>query len=392
MNYTIYFSKFIQHESRSSLILILATGLAFILANTPLQNFYYYLLTTPIGFLTINLRTIINEGLMTIFFLLVSLEIKRELLIGELSTRERALLPTLAACGGIIVPALIYIAINHNHPKLLNGWAIPTATDIAFSLGILILFAPRIPKSLIVFLTALAIIDDLSAIIIIACFYTQQLHLIFLLFSFLCIFLLLLLNRLKINIFLFYAVLGTILWYCILKSGIHSTIAGVILAFTIPLETKKNYPQDSLLINLEKKLHPITSYIILPLFALANAGITFAHLTLKDLINPLPFGILLGLFLGKQIGIFGTCYLTIKSGITKLPTNANFLNLYGVCLLAGIGFTMSLFIGTLAFPANNTYMTLVRLGVLGGSLLSILAAFFVFNRLSTQPNKSPQKS
>lgn len=377
-----FFRNFIQLESASSIILFIAALCALIFANTPLHLFYHYLLTTPLsagfnGFQTkFSLEHFINDGLMTIFFLLVSLEIKRELINGELNSHTKALLPIIAAVGGMLVPALIFVAINLYHHTDLGGWAIPTATDIAFSLGVLTLLGKRIPASLKIFLTALAIIDDLGAIIIIAIFYTDQIAFNYLFFAAVCLIALMFLNRLNINRFWPYGIIGIILWFCITKSGVHATIAGVLIGLIIPMQPSKD-PKKSLLNKLEHKLHPWVAYGVLPLFAFANAGLSFTDIKLATVFNPLVFGIAAGLFLGKQIGVFGATWLAIKLKLARMPSMVNWSHLYGAAIICGMGFTMSLFIGILAYPDGSANTSLVRFGVILGSLLSGLVGYLV---------------
>jgi len=312
---------------------------------------------------------------MAAFFFFVTLEIKREFLQGELSNRKQALLPIIAAIGGMLVPALIYIYINFQNTITLNGWAIPSATDIAFSLGVLSLLGSRVPLSLKVFLTALAIIDDLGAIVIIAFFYSGDLSIIYLtllLLTFIC---LLMLNRLNIKKFLPYLILGLILWFFTHESGIHATISGVLLATVIPHRKKEK--DFSLLTKVEHKISPYVAFGIMPLFALANAGVSLNGVNLNSLLSPVPLGILLGLFVGKQIGVFLFSIVSIKLKIAQMPNNSNWVSFYGVGILTGIGFTMSLFIGNLAFADNTQYMDGVKIGVLAGSLLSTLVGYFL---------------
>ena len=317
----------------------------------------------------------INDVLMVIFFFLVNLEIKREFIQGELSNRKQALLPFIAAIGGMLVPALIYIFININSSETLNGWAIPTATDIAFSLGVLSLLGKRVPLSLKVFLTALAIIDDLGAIVIIAFFYSSKLNFIYLILMFLTFILLIVLNKFGIKKFIPYLFFGLFLWFFTHESGIHSTISGVLLALTIPHRKEQN--DYSLLLKVEHLIAPYVAFMIMPLFALANAGVSLEGLKFNSLFSVVPLGILLGLFLGKQIGVFLFSYISIKLKIAEMPNNANWLNLYGVGILTGIGFTMSLFVGNLAFVENVKYMDGVKIGVLTGSLLSTIMGYFL---------------
>ena len=312
---------------------------------------------------------------MAIFFFVVTLEIKREFIQGELSRPKQALLPIIGAIGGMIVPAAIYIIININSADTLRGWAIPSATDIAFSIGVLSLLGSRVPVSLKVFLVALAIIDDLGAILIIALFYSTELHLPYLLSMLVSFIILIFLNKLKVKKFIPYLVVGLILWFFTHGSGIHSTIAGVLLAFTIP--HKKNENDFSLLLKLEHLLSPYVVFGIMPLFALANAGVSLDGFSLDSLLYPVPLGILAGLFLGKQFGVFLFSFLSVKLKIAEMPSNSNWIKLYGVAVLTGIGFTMSLFVGNLAFLNNIQYIDGVKIGVLSGSLLSTLMGYFL---------------
>lgn len=367
-----FLREFIKLESASGILLFTSAIIAIIFANSPWHDSYYSLFNAPLKF-NISLNHVINDGLMTVFFLLVSLEIKRELISGELNTRAKAALPVIAAIGGMIFPALIYIVINIKK-QTLNGWAIPTATDIAFSLAILTLLGSRVPAALKIFLTALAIIDDLGAIIIIAFFYTAHLQLLYLSGATGCFFLLILFNRFNIKNFWPYSCVGFILWFCILQSGIHASIAGVLLACTIPLKNNR----------LEQRLHPWVAYFILPIFAFANAGVSLKGLNDFSLFNPVTLGIGLGLFMGKQMGIFSICWLATKCGLAKLPNATHWRQIYGVSLLCGIGFTMSLFIGILAFPASDLmYTHMVRWGVILGSLLSGSCGYLVLRTQSS---------
>ncbi len=310
---------------------------------------------------------------MAAFFFFVTLEIKREFLQGELSNRKQALLPIIAAIGGMLVPALIYVYINFQNTETLSGWAIPTATDIAFSLGVLSLLGSRVPLSLKVFLTALAIIDDLGAIVIIAFFYSGNLSIIYLTLLLLTFIGLLTLNKLNVKKFLPYLILGLILWFFTHESGIHATISGVLLATVIPHRKKEK--DFSLLIKLEHKISPYVAFGIMPLFALANAGVSLNGINLNSLLSPVPLGVVLGLFVGKQIGVFLFSIISIKLKIAQMPSNSNWISFYGVGILTGIGFTMSLFIGNLAFADNTQYMDGVKIGVLAGSLLSTLVGY-----------------
>ena len=314
---------------------------------------------------------------MAIFFFLVSLEIKREFIQGELSNPKQALLPIIGAVGGMLVPALIYIAINYKDPVTLNGWAIPSATDIAFSLGVLSLLGKRVPISLKVFLTALAIIDDLGAIIIIAFFYSGQVQFIYLLLMLACIILLLLFNKFNIRNFIPYLIVGLFLWEFTHQSGIHATISGVLLALTIPHKDNEKTHSRSLLIKLEHAISPYVAFGIMPIFAFANAGVSLEGITFGSLLNPVPLGILCGLFFGKQIGVFLFSYFSIKLKFAAMPNNVNWITLYGVGILTGIGFTMSLFVGNLAFENATNHMDGVKIGVLLGSLLSTIFGYML---------------
>jgi NhaA family Na+:H+ antiporter len=373
--------SFIKLESAGGLLLILAAAAALILDNSPLGWLYDRLLEIPfaVQFGTFALQKPlllwINDGLMAIFFLLVGLEIKREILEGELSTPAKAALPIFAAIGGMVVPALIFIALNWNNPDGMKGWAIPTATDIAFALGILSLLGPRVPLSLKVFLTAVAIIDDLGAILIIALLYTTDLAWGFHAAAAVCTLGLLALNRAGVTRYAPYMLVGAVLWLCVLKSGVHATVAGVVLAMAIPIRAK-NDPEHSPLRALEHALHPWVAYMIMPLFAFANAGVPLAGFRLADLLRPLTLGITMGLFLGKQIGLFLASRLAVAFELADRPEGTSWLQVYGAGLLAGIGFTMSLFIGTLAY-ADAEHAASIRIGVITGSLLSGICGYLV---------------
>ncbi len=373
-----FLHKFIQLEASGGIALGLATLFALIFANSNWQTYYQTFLNFSINIgpdIHFSFLHFINDGLMTIFFFLVSLEIKRELIQGELNTFTKALLPTLAAIGGMIVPALFYLAITLNYPQIISGWAIPMATDIAFSLGVLSLLGKHIPVALKIFLMALAIIDDLGAIIVIATFYTQQIGWIYLFLALLAFLGLILLNYYKVQRFLPYCLLGIALWWLILNSGIHATIAGVLFGFTIPLSSS-NHNFNSLLHRLIHQLHPWIAYGILPLFAFANAGLSFSNISFATFLHPLPLGIIVGLFFGKQLGIFGASWLAVKTQLAKLPYQVNWWHIYGTALLCGIGFTMSLFIASLAFE-ENTLTALVRLGIFTGSILSGIVGYSI---------------
>ncbi|RUU00214.1 Na+/H+ antiporter NhaA, partial [Mesorhizobium sp. M7A.T.Ca.TU.009.02.1.1] len=317
----------------------------------------------------------VNDGLMAVFFLLVGLEIKREMLDGQLSTWPRRVLPGIAAAGGMLVPALVYVAVNRNNAAALSGWAIPTATDIAFALGVLSLLGSRVPASLKVFLTALAIIDDLGAVIIIAIFYTSGLSLAYLGAAFAVIAALVVLNRMRVMTLVPYLVLGVILWVLVLKSGVHATLAGVALALTIPLERSAGIDHDldhSPLHRLEHGLHKIVAFLVIPIFGFANAGVSLAGLSVSALIEPLTLGVAAGLVVGKLVGVFGSSALAIRLGLADLPANAGWTHMIGISLLCGIGFTMSLFIGLLAFAGDVALQDAVKVGILAGSFIAAI--------------------
>jgi len=375
------FKWFFKLEAASGLVLLISAIIALIISNSSYSNIYFNALNEYIFIginnigLKLSLLHWINDALMAIFFFFVTLEIKREFIQGELSSVKQAALPIVGAVGGMLFPALIYIFINFKTPETLNGWAIPSATDIAFSIGILSLLGSRIPLSLKVFLTALAIIDDLGAIIIIAFFYTGDLsfkYLILLIITFVC---LLILNKAGIKKFLPYLLLGIFLWFFTHESGVHATIAGVLLACCIPHRKKEH--DFSLLIKIEHLISPYVAFFIMPLFAFANAGVSLEGLNINSLLSPVPLGILLGLFVGKQLGVFTFSYISIKLGFAQMPNNSNWISFYGVGILTGIGFTMSLFVGNLAFTENMNYIDSVKIGVLSGSLLSTLIGYFL---------------
>ncbi len=372
---------FFEHQAAGGIVLMIAAALALILDNSPLSWLYDSLLQTPVviqvGALLLDkpLLLWINDGLMAIFFFLVGLEIKREVLEGRLSNARQAGLPILAAIGGMIVPALIYIALNSGDPEALRGWAIPAATDIAFALGVLALLGSRVPVALKVFLLALAIIDDLGAIIIIALFYTSELSPSVLGIAAVGIAMLSYLNYRGVTKIAPYLVVGIIVWVCVLKSGVHATLAGVVIALFIPLRAK-NENGHSPLMQVEHGLAPWVAFGVMPIFAFANAGVSLSGLQFGDLFAGIPLGIAAGLFIGKQIGIMGFVFVGVKLGLARLPQDVNWLHIYGASLLAGIGFTMSLFIGTLAF-SDPEHASAVRIGVLSGSLLSALMGYLV---------------
>jgi Na+:H+ antiporter, NhaA family len=380
--------RFFDSEASGGMILMGVTVIALVIANSPLADAYFAVLKTYV--LGLSVLHWINDALMAVFFLLVGLEIKREMLDGQLSTWPRRILPGIAALGGMVVPALIYLAITWNEPQLHHGWAIPTATDIAFALGVLAVLGSRVPTSLKIFLTALAILDDLGAIIIIALFYTSDLSLVMLGAAALCLVVLIAFNRFNVTALLPYLAVGAVLWFFVLKSGIHATLAGVALALTIPLHAnpKKTRAEDAPLHRLEHALHGWVAYAIIPIFGLANAGVSLSGLSLDTIVSPLPLGIAMGLFIGKQIGVYAFSYAAIHLGFADVPAGATRAQCYGVALLCGIGFTMSLFIGALAFPDQPELGDATKIGVLMGSLLSALAGYLV---LSIAPREQPLK-
>lgn len=377
-----FFRQFLKLESAGGILLMIAALSAIILANTPLEKYYQLFISTPvaiqIGQLSIAkpLLLWINDGLMAVFFFLVGLELKRELLEGQLSDKRNIILPGIGAIGGMLVPAMIYFYFNIDDNIANKGWAIPAATDIAFALGILSLLGSRVPISIKIFLTSLAIFDDIGAIIIIAVFYTANISVMALIIVGLCIPILYIFNIKDITSKSPYILIGLIMWIATLKSGVHATLAGVILAMFIPLKSKKE-PNISPLKRLEHDLHSVVAFFVLPVFAFANAGINMSGIGLEQILHPVPVGIALGLFLGKQIGIFGLCWLFIQLKIAQLPPGMNLARLYGTSALCGVGFTMSLFIGSLAFEETGVDLLFdERLGIIIGSLLSGVVGFF----------------
>jgi NhaA family Na+:H+ antiporter len=367
-------------EAASGLLLIAAAALALIINNSPLSYLYNGLLDVPvvaqIGALKIAkpLLLWINDGLMALFFLLIGLEVKREIIEGHLSKPSQIVLPGAAAIGGMVVPALIYWFLNKDNPAAVAGWAIPMATDIAFALGVLALLGKRVPVSLKLFLMTLAIIDDLGAIIVIALFYSGELSSLSLMLAAACLLALIAMNRLGVVKLGPYMVIGLILWVCVLKSGVHATLAGVTLALCIPLRTRN--AEASPLLSLEHALHPWVAYGILPLFAFANAGVSLAGVNLESFTHHVPMGIAVGLLLGKTVGVFGLTWIAIKLGLAALPSGANWGQVLGVAILCGIGFTMSLFVGSLAFvPGSSEYAGMDRMGILTGSILAAVIGY-----------------
>ena len=383
---------FMKLEASAGLILMGIALLAMLAANSVLAPIYNGFLSTNIrvgiGAFEISKPALlwINDGLMAIFFFLVGLEIKREVLAGELSSFDKAALPVIAAIGGMAVPGLFFAVLNWGTPENLKGWAIPTATDIAFALGILALLGSRVPVALKVFLLAVAIIDDLGAIVIIAVFYTSELSTNALTLSMLGFAFAVALNRMGVQRTAPYLIVGVFMWIFVLKSGVHATLAGVLIALTVPL--KKKDGDKALLYQLEHALHPWVAFLILPVFAFANAGVSLVGLSVADLMQPLTLGIAAGLFLGKQLGVLGATWIGVKSGLARLPEGVSWRHVYGVACLTGVGFTMSLFIGSLAFGDDDT-MNAVRLGVVAGSVLSGLLGFAVLRAAAPRPAVSP---
>lgn len=374
--------ELLQKQSSPGIALAVAAAIALVISNSPLARFYEGAFATPVAVqigafaLAKPLLLWINEGLMALFFLVVGLEIKREIVGGALSSREQALLPLVAAIGGMTAPALIYLSFNWNEPVARAGWAIPTATDIAFALGVFALLGSRAPVSLKIFLTAVAVIDDLGAIMIIGLFYTADLSAGMLIAAAIATAILFVLNRAGVVRTAAYILVGALLWLAVVKSGFHATLAGVITALAIPLRT--NNAANSPLITLQDSLHPWVAFGILPLFAFANAGVSLAGVSLATLAGPVPLGIALGLAAGKFIGVFGASFALIKSGVARMPEGATWMQFAGVTILCGIGFTMSLFIGSLAFEHQpGAYDAPVRLGVLSGSIVSALVGWLV---------------
>lgn len=381
---------FMKKESSAGLVLIAVTILALILQNSFLTDFYTHFLHTPLQISFGNfgiakpLILWVNDGLMAIFFFLIGLEVKREVIEGELSTKAQVMLPIIAALGGMIVPALIFSFFNFGDDFAMNGWAIPTATDIAFALGILSLLGNRVPVSLKIFLMALAIIDDLGAIVIIALFYTNTLSFLSIIIASICLGILIAMNKLGVATKSAYILVGIILWTSVLKSGVHATIAGVLLAFTIPLYSINHEGNRfSMTKEMEHDLHYWVAFFILPLFAFVNAGVDLKGLSPSALLDDVSLGIMLGLFLGKQLGVFGFSYLAIKMGLASLPHESSFKQLYGVAILTGIGFTMSLFVDSLAYNDTELFYYADKLAILLGSFLSGIVGYIFLKKVST---------
>lgn len=373
--------KFLKLESAGGIILIFAALIAMIIANSPLAELYNNTLHTYVAGLSVSHW--INDGLMAVFFLLIGLEVKRELIEGALNTKEKAIFPAIAAVGGMLAPALVYVAFNFADPMAIKGWAIPAATDIAFALGIMALLGSRVPVTLKVFLLALAIIDDLGVIVIIALFYSSDLSTWALAVAFAATTALFIMNAKNVTKLSWYLVVGAILWVSVLKSGVHATLAGVVLGFAIPLSGKDGGHSDdeSPLKHLEHALHPYVAFLILPIFAFANAGISLDGVSMDGLTSMLPLGIALGLLIGKPLGIFSFSYLAVKAGFARMPEGINFKHVFAVSVLCGIGFTMSIFISSLAFVgAPDDFSTYSRLGILLGSTVSAVLGYVLLSR------------
>jgi NhaA family Na+:H+ antiporter len=367
---------FFKMESAGGIILVIAAAIAMFVANSPLNEMYQGVLHSYV--LGMSVSHWINDGLMAVFFLLIGLEVKRELLEGALKSKETAIFPAIAAVGGMLAPALIYVLFNSSNPEALQGWAIPAATDIAFALGIMALLGNRVPVSLKVFLLALAIIDDLGVVVIIALFYSGDLSTLALTVGFIATGVLFMLNNKHVTKLSVYLIVGAILWFAVLKSGVHATLAGVVIGFAIPL--KGNKGEHSPLKHLEHALHPYVAFAILPIFAFANAGISLEGISISNLTGMLPLGIAMGLLVGKPLGIFLFSWGAVKTGVAKLPEGVNFMNIFAVSVLCGIGFTMSIFISSLAFgPTNADFDTLARLGILMGSTTAAILGYFLLS-------------
>jgi len=387
-------SRFFKSESTGGLLLIAASILAIIMANSPLKGLYEIFLATPLEVKVSNLEIAkplllwINDGLMAIFFFLIGLELKREFIEGQFANRSNIILPGVGAIGGMVVPALIYYYFNQHDPVAVRGWAIPAATDIAFALGILSLLGSRVPTSMKVFLTSLAIFDDIGAITIIALFYTSEISITALVVVVCCLPVLTLLNRRNVTANSPYILFGIVMWVATLKSGVHATLSGLILAVFIPMRSQAK-PGESPLKLLEQDLQPLVAFFVLPLFAFANAGISLSGVGSEQVFHSVPVGITLGLFLGKQLGIFSICALFIKLKITQLPQGVSWLSLYGTAVLCGIGFTMSLFIGSLAFEqANVSTLFDERIGIILGSITSGLVGYLILYKALPAKNKA----
>ncbi|MDO9799425.1 Na+/H+ antiporter NhaA [Glaesserella parasuis] len=383
--------KFLQLESASGILLLAFAMLAMLFANTPLKDLYFDFLSMPvsiqIGLFSIHkpLLMWVNDGFMAVFFVLIGLEVKREMMVGAISSYQRAIFPAIGALGGMIVPALVFTLINSDSPEFQQGWAIPMATDIAFALGVLGLLGKRVPFALKIFLLALAIIDDLGAIVVIAIFFSHELSTTALISAAIAITALIIMNRMRVMAICAYMVVGLILWASVLKSGVHATLAGVIIGFCVPLKGKNG---EEPLAHFEHILAPWCSFVILPLFAFSNAGVSLAGMSLSTLFSPLTMGVALGLLVGKTLGVFSFSFLAVKLGIAQLSEGINFKQIFAVSILCGIGFTMSMFLAGLAFggdEADGQFISLARLGILIGSGISAVLGYYLL-KLCTMPN------
>ena len=384
---------FLKQESAGGIVLIIAATLALIIANSPLAGGYFSTLETKLnlsyGAFEINkpLALWINDGLMAIFFFLIGLEVKREIISGQLSSWNKASLPLAAAIGGMAIPALLFVGLNYSHPENINGWAIPAATDIAFALGILSLLGPRVPVAMKALLLAIAVIDDIGAITVIALFYTGEIKTDMLLAGAATLAVLFVVGRMRIRSAIPYILISVVMWVFVLKSGVHATLAGVSAAMMVPVVARDG---THLVEKFEHGLHPWVAFVIIPIFGFANAGVSLGGIALSDLLAPLPLGIALGLLVGKQIGIFGFAWLAVKAGLAQLPDGVGWIKIYGLSLLAGIGFTMSLFIGNLAF-ADPAMIAAVKLGVLSGSLIAAVAGFAILKAMLPDAPPAPDQ-
>ncbi len=389
-------AKFTANEASGGILLVIAAALAMVLANSPLSSYYSSLLELPVmiqfGDFAIDKPLVlwINDGLMALFFFVVGLEIKRELFYGQLSQKDQVILPFLGAVAGIVFPALIYVAFNRADEIAINGWAVPSATDIAFALGVFILFGKHLPSSLKLFLLSVAIIDDIGAVIIIALFYSQDLSTTSLIIASIGLVALFVLNRNRVTSQTPYVIIATIVWAAVLKSGVHATLAGFAVAWFIPMQKNES---SSMSHHMEHSLHPWIAFLVLPLFAFANAGVSLVGTSVEQIFTPITLGIMGGLFIGKQVGIFGVCWLAVKMKLCDLPKGATWIQMYGVSLLCGIGFTMSLFIGSLAFEEQGlTYQTKVKVGVMLGSLMSAILGAWIISRASNKLGRTSKNS
>ena len=386
-----FMKKFLGYEAAGGIILLICAAIAMVVANSPLAHAYHHIfhevhMTIGIeGLFELDKHIIhwVNDGLMAIFFFLVGLEIKREMLEGNLASFKQALLPAIAAVGGMAIPGLIFFLMTKDNPEAVAGWAIPAATDIAFAVGLMSVLGKRVPLSLKVFLLALAIFDDLGAIIVIALFYTDGLHADILIWAAGLIGVLAVMNRMHVSRGSAYLIVGIALWFCVLKSGVHATLAGVILALAIPLQSP--YDRRSLLRQLEHDLHPMVAYFILPMFAFANAGVSLEGLSWNVAFEPITLGVILGLFVGKQIGIFGATWLAVKAKLGSLPHGTNWVQIWGMSMLAGIGFTMSLFVASLGYRSNDLFLAEAKLGILMGSGISAVLGLLLLSTVCRKP-------